>query len=921
MKRKFFGLLSAAVLTLTSIPATVVNAASVGDVLRVGNGQTQHKGNCDGFSYELWLDTTGGSGSMTLGKGATFKAEWSASVNRGNYLARRGLDFGAKQKATSYDYIGMDYEATYKQTGSANGNSRLCVYGWFQNKGVGGNVPLVEYYIIEDWVDWVPDASGKMVTIDGAQYKIFQMDHTGPSINSGSETFKQYFSVRQQKRTSGHITVSDHFKAWADQGWGIGNLYEVALNAEGWQSSGVADVTKLDVYTDPSGKVTGVTPGTTTTFKPVDPDANGYYFNEGFENGKGDFTGRAGASVAANSSCYAEGSGSLKVTNRSQDYSGAMVSLDPAAFKAGETYSFNTAVMQNEGSSTNFKLTLQYDDASGTESYDEIATTTGSSGVWTTLGNTSYKIPAGATNMKLYVETPDSTVDFYVDSISGAVSGTKSKIDLSNAKPGNGGTTTTVTTAPIVTTPVQGGDSSSHQNNNYTYDKNGQGFKDAMGPYFRLGTAVNAYNIRNAQVANFIKQNFNSITCENEMKPDSICDQQKSSGDNIAINLNQAAPILQFCEQNGIGLRGHTFVWYSQTPEWIFKENMQSNSGSFVSPDRMNKRLESMIKNTFEAIKTQYPNLKIYSYDVCNELFKNDGGGFRGDGGEYSNWWKCYGNDSFVINAFKYARQYAPKDCKLYMNDYNEYFGIKCDDLYNMAKKIMAEGDYIDGIGMQSHLHAADFGKTGSAHKSTDNQMMAYADAIDKFASLGLDVQITELDVTAADTSTGSNLYVDVFRAAMERSGKISSLTLWGHCDSASWRQQYEDGGNPLPFDSNCQPKAFYSDIINLTKEVSITQGTTTTTTAKTTTTTVTTTTTTTTTTKNDTSNVKLGDVNCDKTVDVADAVLLARLLAEDNSAKVSTQGQLNADCNKSGKPDTDDVTLILKAVAFLIEL
>ncbi|MBQ5337855.1 MAG: glycoside hydrolase family 11 protein, partial [Oscillospiraceae bacterium] len=234
------------------MPAFPASAASVGDRLSVQGGQTQHKGNCDGYSYEVWLDNTGGSGSMTLGKGATFKAEWNASVNRGNFLARRGKDFGSTKKATDYEYIGMDYKANYQQTGSASGNSRLCVYGWFQNRGAAGNVPLVEYYIIEDWVDWCPDGNGKMVTIDGAQYKIFQMDHTGPSINSGSETFKQYFSVRQSKRTSGHITVSEHFKAWAQQGWGIGNLYEVALNAEGWQSSGVADVTELDVYTDPS---------------------------------------------------------------------------------------------------------------------------------------------------------------------------------------------------------------------------------------------------------------------------------------------------------------------------------------------------------------------------------------------------------------------------------------------------------------------------------------------------------------------------------------------------------------------------------------------------------------------------------------------------------------------------------------------
>jgi endo-1,4-beta-xylanase len=366
---------------------------------------------------------------------------------------------------------------------------------------------------------------------------------------------------------------------------------------------------------------------------------------------------------------------------------------------------------------------------------------------------------------------------------------------------------------------------------------------------------------------------------------------------------------------------------------------MQSYSGGFVSPERMNMRLESMIKNTFEALKKNYPNLKVYSYDVCNELFKNDGGGFRGDGGEYSNWWKCYGNDSFVINAFKYARQYAPKDCKLYMNDYNEYFVAKCDDLYKMAKKIQEAGDYIDGIGMQSHMHAADFGGTGSATKSTDPQFGTYADAIDKFNSLGLDVQITELDVTNCAAKNGADLYVDIFKVAMERSAKISSLTLWGHCDSASWRNTYQDGGKPLPFDRNCQPKSFYNDIIKLASTITPTPIQEETTTVTTTTTTAATTepaqqTTTTTavvttaapseTTKTQPTKVeatKLGDVDNNSKTDVSDAVLLARFLAEDNSVTISATGLANADCNKSGKPDQDDITMILKAIAKLISL
>ena len=132
----------------------------------------------------------------------------------------------------------MNYAADY--SASSQGNSRLCVYGWMKD-------PLVEYYIIEDWVNWRPQGNSQTVTIDGAEYEIFQLDHTGPTILGTNQTFKQYFSVRKQKRTSGTITVSDHFKAWEAAGWNIGNLTEVALNVEGWESSGRANVSQLTI--------------------------------------------------------------------------------------------------------------------------------------------------------------------------------------------------------------------------------------------------------------------------------------------------------------------------------------------------------------------------------------------------------------------------------------------------------------------------------------------------------------------------------------------------------------------------------------------------------------------------------------------------------------------------------------------------
>ncbi|WP_024860072.1 endo-1,4-beta-xylanase [Ruminococcus flavefaciens] len=355
---------------------------------------------------------------------------------------------------------------------------------------------------------------------------------------------------------------------------------------------------------------------------------------------------------------------------------------------------------------------------------------------------------------------------------------------------------TTTTTNTEITTTTSYINLRAHQNLDYRYEKGGDGFKDYMGPYFRLGTFVGRYEIGKAQAQEFIKKNYNSITCEHEMLPDSIV--AGVNGDEVEISLNNASAILKFAEQNGIGVRGNTFVYYSMTPQSLFTDNDE-----FVSKERMDKRLESMIKNTFSQIKTNYPNLKLHSYDVCNELFVNDGGGMRP--ASNSRWVKVYGegNSEFVVNAFKYARRYAPADCKLYLNDYNEYMSAKTDDLINMAKTIMKEGDYIDGIGMQAHLD--------SSYPSASE----FEAAIEQFESLGLDIQITELDITNS-TGTNGKLYPQIFTAAMKHAENISCVTLSGTCDESSMGYHR---GSALPF-SNYQPKSFYNDIITLAEKI-----------------------------------------------------------------------------------------------------
>ena len=129
-----------------------------------------------------------------------------------------------------------------------NGNSYLCVYGWTVD-------PLIEYYVVDSWGTWrPPGASSKgQISVDGGTYDVYETTrYNQPSIQ-GNTTFKQYWSVRTSKKTSGTISVTEHFKAWEKFGMKCGKLYETALTVEGYQSSGSAKVYKNNIAIGGSG--------------------------------------------------------------------------------------------------------------------------------------------------------------------------------------------------------------------------------------------------------------------------------------------------------------------------------------------------------------------------------------------------------------------------------------------------------------------------------------------------------------------------------------------------------------------------------------------------------------------------------------------------------------------------------------------
>ncbi len=232
MGKKLKGLLLTLVLCLqVVVPAAKADAATV-----LYNNATGYEGS---YAYELWKDY--GSTSMTLKGNGLFECWWE---NIGNALFRKGVKWDCTKTYSQLGNITVNYGVDYQP----NGNSYLCVYGWCRN-------PLVEYYIVDSWGTWRPPGANSKGTIyvDGGTYDVYETTRVNQPSIDGNTTFQQYWSVRQSKRTSGTISVTEHFKAWERMGMQMGKMYEAALTVEGYQSSGWADVYKFDISVGGSG--------------------------------------------------------------------------------------------------------------------------------------------------------------------------------------------------------------------------------------------------------------------------------------------------------------------------------------------------------------------------------------------------------------------------------------------------------------------------------------------------------------------------------------------------------------------------------------------------------------------------------------------------------------------------------------------
>jgi hypothetical protein len=193
----------------------------------------------NGYSYQLWSNGQG-SGCMTVfGTDAAFKSNWTGV---GDFLARVGLGWDSTKTFDQLGTISSDFAFTDSISG---GLTYIGIYGWSVS-------PLVEYYIMEDWVGSRPTGGGTKVdtfTIDGeGTYDVYQhMQVNQPSITGSNATFPQFFSVRQSPRKCGHISISEHFKRWAGKGLQLGKMEEARILVEAMNNSGSIEFTTATV--------------------------------------------------------------------------------------------------------------------------------------------------------------------------------------------------------------------------------------------------------------------------------------------------------------------------------------------------------------------------------------------------------------------------------------------------------------------------------------------------------------------------------------------------------------------------------------------------------------------------------------------------------------------------------------------------
>ena len=351
-------------------------------------------------------------------------------------------------------------------------------------------------------------------------------------------------------------------------------------------------------------------------------------------------------------------------------------------------------------------------------------------------------------------------------------------------------------------------------------EKPTEGLKDSFKDKFLIGVALNKTQILGKDTIThaFTVQHFNSITAEDAMKWERIHPQPD------VYDFTVPDSMIAFGERNGMFIVGHTLVWHSQVPDWVFIDA----KGKPLTRDSLLQRMKDHIFTVVGRYKG-----KVDGWDVVNEAVDEDGGLRK------SKWYEIIGED-YIQKAFEFAREADP-DAQLYYNDYNIELKGKREGAVRLIKNLQDKGVKIDGLGIQGHWHL-----NSPDLQEIDSSLKVYGE-------LGLKVMITELDVNVIPEPSGiigsdiaqsasyqsqlnpwpesfpdsmqqvlANRYASLFELFLKHSDKISRVTFWGIHDGYSWKNNWPIPGRttyPLLFDRNYQPKPAYYAVIETTKK------------------------------------------------------------------------------------------------------
>ena len=331
-------------------------------------------------------------------------------------------------------------------------------------------------------------------------------------------------------------------------------------------------------------------------------------------------------------------------------------------------------------------------------------------------------------------------------------------------------------------------------------------------PYFRIGAALSSRLVKDPELTAIVCRHFNSITAENQMKPESLLDHQATLAQEdpfrAAVDFTRADALLSFARDHAIPMRYHTLVWHNQTPVWFFKERWENDRAAPDAPkDVMLARLENYIQDVMTHVNTCFPGV-VYTWDVVNEAIEPDQKG----PGLYrvrSPWYMTTGQD-FLPAAFRAARRGVVPGQTLCYNDYNAFMPVKRDAIIDMLKKLQSE-NLVDTMGMQGH-YVLDW-----------LNVEACETAARAYAALGLKLQVTELDIHcrgcdeahSAALAEAYRSWFAMMKKLSQEGADIEAVTFWGVTDADSWLPAFRrEPSYPLLFSADRKTKPAFDAVI-----------------------------------------------------------------------------------------------------------